>query len=259
MNVIELCGGLGNQLFQYAFGQAQKYNGMDVRYSARWYIKPQEPPRPYRLDKFQINMEYSSLSLIIGQHTIKEKGCDLSLLKRKNCNFHGYWQYLDYFEDILPILQNEFYVQEQYYTKEFLKLRKQIISKSAISIHVRRTDYIARKGFGVLPLFYYFEALEMIDGNVYVFSDDIEWCKSVFKTNYFDRRFIFVHLEDYLDFELMRLCTHHILANSTFGWWTAILDDAPGKIVITPPGWLSLDGTNDNGRERNFPKHWIRL
>jgi len=258
MNVIKLCGGLGNQIFQYAFGQVQKHNGIDVRYNCDWYVKSQEPPRPYRLDKFHINIEIGPL---LRQKTIHEADFKLTDFNRDNCNFNGYWQYLNYYEHIWRILQKELHVQDKFYTKEFLDLRKQIINNPSLSLHVRRTDYISRAGFGVLPLSYYFKALEKIDAgvDVFVFSDDMEWCKRVFQTDYFSRKFIFVHLEDYLDFELMRNCDYSILANSTFGYLPAILEDSPEKIVITPPEWLSLDGSVDKQRYGNFPEHWIKL
>jgi len=259
MNVIELCGGIGNQMFQYAFGRTQQENGIEVKYSTRWYRKMQNPPRPYRLDKFHTDIKHC---LFLHQHTIREKHrFDIRYLRTSDCNFKGYWQYLDYFKGILDTLQNEFYVQKKYYTPEFERLRAQIIKNPSVSLHVRRGDYVNRKGFGALPLSYYFKALEKIDKDVtvYVFSDDIPWCKSVFKTDYFSRKFIFVHLEDYLDFELMRVCDSHILANSTFGYLAAILDDAPEKIVVCPPGWLVIGGIPTEDRDKNIPKHWIKI
>jgi len=257
MNVIEICGGIGNQLFQYAFGQVQKANGIDVNFNTKWYRHSQEPPRPYRLDKFCTDIKTSPF---LNQRTIREgHEFDLNYLKEKNCNFKGYWQYLNYCKNILHILRKELHVREKYYTKEFLDLRKQIIENPSVSIHVRRTDYIKRIGFGVLPLSYYFKALRMVEGDIYIFSDDIQWCEDNFKEDYFLRKITFVHSEDYLDFELMRSCTHHILANSTFGWWASILDDDHKKIVVTPPGWLALDRMQVNGREGNLPEHWIKL
>ena len=254
MNVIELCGGLGNQLFQYAFGQVQKRNGADVAYSTRWYGKLPHPNRPYRLDKFKVHLK---LHLFLDQHIVRENGFNIDYLDIENCNFKGYWQYLDYFKDILPILRNEFYIKEQYHTEEFLNLRIQILSTPSISLHVRRTDYIGRKGFGVLPLEYYIDALELVDGPVYVFSDDMKWCKSIFKSDYLSHKFIFVHLEDYLDFELMRLCKHNISANSTFSYWASLLNPNPDKKVVVSGKWLA-DKEVDND-ELHFPKEWIKL
>jgi hypothetical protein len=69
-------------------------------------------------------------------------------------------------------------------------------------------------------------------GQVYVFSDDIPWCRANFPKN-----FIFVDIIDYLAFDLMRVCKHHIIANSTFSWWAAYLNDNPDKVVISPKKW----------------------
>ena len=230
INVIHLCGGIGNQLFQYAFGRVQKECGVNVRYNPEWYNKTQEPPRPYRLNKFCVDV---NISPPCDMSMVRETKYSLGYLRRENCYFVGYWQYLDYYKNIIPILQEEFKIRKEFHTEEFLQLREQIITKSSVSLHVRRQDYIGRAGFGVLSIRYYFKALSKVEGDVYVFSDDMPWCMNIFKEEYFGHKFIFVDLEDYQDFELMRSCDIHILANSTFSWWAAILDDNPDKISFS--------------------------
>jgi hypothetical protein len=144
MNVIHLCGGLGNQLFQYAFGRVQQERGASVRYNPAWYKRTQSPPRPYRLNKFNIDIQ---ISPYLRQPLIKEERYDSAYLKMNNVNFHGYWQYLPYYNNILPILKKELCVREEFYTEEFLNLRKQITDSPSVSIHVRRQDYVGRDGF----------------------------------------------------------------------------------------------------------------
>lgn len=261
MNVIKVYGGLGNQLFQYAFGRAQMENGIDVCYNITWFSKPQKRTKwPYCLDKFHVRIK---TNIFLGQRTIKERAFNylknLTFLKLDNCNFYGYWHHPKYFEKILPVLEKEFQVKEIFYTEEFKELRKKIIDENSISLHVRRGDFITIKGHHILPLEYYVEALkQMPEGNIYVFSDDIPWCK----VNFYDfkKRITYVHLREYLDFELMRLCKHNIIANSTFSWWAAYLNNHLEKIIISPHQWkVSEKKQAMLGEEFLNPPGWIRL
>ena len=257
MNVIHLCGGIGNQLFQYAFGRVQQERGVDVRYNLSWYKITQLPPRPYRLDKFKIDIKVSPF---IRQPIIKESGFSLSYSKMENVNFHGYWQYLPYYKDILPILRKELCIREEFYTEEFLDLRRQIIENPSVSLHVRRQDYLDRSGFGCLSLTYYFAALKKVEGDVFIFSDDIEWCKHTFKEDKLLRKITFINLQDYLVLELMKCCKHHILANSTFSWWAGILDEKTDGIIITPARYIVATGAiKSRDMWLHYPEHWIKI
>jgi hypothetical protein len=258
MNVIKMMGGLGNQLFQYSFGKAQESNGIEVRYLTTWfeYIQRRSAnPRPYRLDMFKVNVVNSLF--LKTQSLIKEDGFDINLLKTDNHNFHGYWQYLAYHENNLPILRKEFCVQEKHHTKEFLELMYQILEKPSVSVHVRKGDYVGNKGLNDLPLSYYMEAVKLVKGDLYIFSDDINWCKHNLKSVYFSRKINFIHLQDYLDFELMKFCNHNIISGSTFSWWAAMLNENPEKIVVAPSGWIS--GANKQDDALYYPKAWIKI
>ncbi len=254
MNVIEFAGGLGNQLFQYAFGRAQKHNGIDVRYDIRWYERyPRDkPPRLYRLDKFHTNVKVG----FVGRRYFSEEGFHLNLLKKTDCNFKGYWQYYKYYENIVPILREEFSVKKEFHTEEFLRLKEEIITNNSTSIHVRRGDYNIPTGFGCLPFRYYCIALKHTEGDLYIFSDDMDWCKKYFNPLYFERKIIFVHLDDYLDLELMKLCKYNIIANSSFSWWAAYLNDNLEKVVVAP--WHYLDEKKYISKGR-YPEDWIKI
>ena len=106
MNTIKLCGGLGNQLFQYAFGRVQKENGIEVEYDVSWFNgkNAQKPLRTYALDKFTIDVPF--IKERIYRKTIIESGFNPSLLQKDGFNFHGYWQYPDYYSNVLPILKS---------------------------------------------------------------------------------------------------------------------------------------------------------
>lgn len=257
MNIIHICGGIGNQMFQYAFGRVHQERGSGVRFNPIWYKRTQYPPRPYRLDKFKIDIR---ISPYLKQPLIREAGFNPAYMEMDNVNLHGYWQYLPYYKNILPILKKELCVREEFYTAEFLNLRKQITSNPSVSLHVRRQDYLNRDGFGCLSMEYYTSALKIAIGDVYIFSDDIQWCEDTFKEDKLLRKVTFVNISDYLDLELMKCCNHHILANSTFSWWAAILDDKPDSKVITPARWIMSSGRiSSREMKLHYPEHWIKI
>ena len=263
MNVVRIAGGVGNQIFQYAFAKAQMVKGIQVSCTPSWYGYKGKHPRQYVLDKFYTNMSAAFLikkNRRIREHAYQLKNdvlYDLKLLKMENCNFEGYWQYLPYYKDILPLLKKELQVKEEFYTKEFLDTRHKITDNNSVSVHVRRADYVNNKAYGAFPFSYYLDAIQNVQGDLFIFSDDIPWCKEVFKRDYFSRKLTFVHLEDYLDFELMRLCKHNISANSSFSYWASLLNPNPDKIVVISGKWLA-DTEVDNS-EVHFPKEWIKL
>ena len=93
----------------------------------------------------------------------------------------------------------------------------------------------------------------------YIFSDDIPWAKTNLKM---DQPHVFVDINtdksDYEDLRLMYHCHHHIIANSTFSWWGAWLNDRKDKIVIAPKIWFA-DAERNQQSETIIPKSWIRI
>ena len=255
MNVIRIYGGLGNQLFQYAFGRAQEENGIEVRYEDSWYHRkqPRKYPRPCVLNKLHTHVQYSPF---LNQTLVKQTtGYSLDLLKKENANFDGYWQYLPYFKDILPILRKEFIVKEEFHTPQFLQLKKEIETCPSVSIHVRRGDYLTHGGvFRNLKFEYYYNALKGNTGDLFIFSDDIPWCKEMFTQDYFSNRITFVDLHDYLSFELMKLCKEHIVSNSTYSYWAALLS---GNSTKCPQHWLGEQEIDT--KELQYPKEWVKM
>jgi hypothetical protein len=255
MNVVKLIGGLGNQLFQYAFGKSLASYGVGVKFDKSWYNEETDPPRPYRLDKFCVDVKlgraFPNQRVIVEKYFHEMKEVD-------NCYFKGYWQYPKYYKNMIPLLKNEFKVKEEFYTPEFLSLKEKIINCDAVSIHVRRGDYVTKSGYYALPFNYYIEAIAKTKGDLFIFSDDIDWCKNQFKQEYFDRNITFIHLEDYLDFELIKLCNTKILANSTFSLWTAYLSEE--STTIMPKNWRYRRG-DPTPFEIGIPvpKHWIQI
>ena len=263
MNVVQLAGGVGNQIFQYAFAKAQMVKGVDVSCTPPWPGWKWPHPRRYVLDKFHTDV--ATHSLIKGNRRVVERSfqvrnrClyNLQWLNLSDCNFEGYWQYMPYYKNILPLLEKELWVKEEFYTKQFLNMRQRILDSESVSIHVRRTDYVGNKAYGAFPLSYYLDAVQHVEGDLFIFSDDMSWCREHFKRDYFTRKITFVHLIEYLDFELMRLCKHNVSANSTFSYWASLLNPNPDKTVVISGKWLA-DKEVDND-ELHFPKEWIKL
>lgn len=143
------------------------------------------------------------------------------------------------------------------------KLAKLIQNSNSISLHVRRGDYLASSSDQhILSPHYYKVAINYIAERVknphfYIFSDDIEWAKENIKLSH-PHTFVEHNKKDfsYNDMRLMSLCKHNIIANSTFSWWGAWLNENPDKIVISPDIWLKSDPDFINDI---VPKEWIKL
>ena len=127
MNVIKMRGGMGNQMFQYAFGKVLTYTGKMVCYDTTRYVPHRVEfavhPRPFRLDRFQVTglliSPFESKNTIVYE---KRVGHNPGVFEMKNDNnFDGYWQYYDYYEKIIPTLREEFQLETSYYIVEFME------------------------------------------------------------------------------------------------------------------------------------------
>jgi len=267
MVVVRILGGLGNQMFQYAYAKSLAEKGYEVQIDISKF-KSYKLHGGYHLDKFNIDLETSNnstafLSKIGLKKTIKEPNLlfHKDLLKVHNNAFiKGYFQTEQYFGDIREILIDQFKIRKEL-AKSTLAIKNQIeLLKNTCSLHVRRGDYIsdkkANKVHGTCDLDYYSSAIEHIskqNSNVhfFVFSDDIAWVKdnlNITNATYIDHNVI-----PHEDMHLMTLCNHNITANSSFSWWGAWLNQNPDKIVIAPKNWF-VDKENEVAC-----KSWITL
>jgi hypothetical protein len=261
MTTVKLMGGLGNQLFQFAFGKALKKNTGIVQYDTLWYRKTYRRHRPYLLDKFKIDIvarpmyDIRDINVREVMHVYNENFLKVG----EGHYFDGYWQHLEYFQDLIPELQKEVVLKGEHYTEDFLWALDEIENDpTSVSLHVRRGDYLQQKDWGVLPNRYYYLALKQAKGNLYVFSDDIEYCKPLFDEKYFaNRKVKFINMSQVLDFELMKACRKHVVANSTFSYWAALMDAKPDKVVFCPEYWLGEEQPDLDGD--HYPIEWIKI
>ena len=175
----------------------------------------------------------------------------------------GYWQSDKYFPtpSVIEELKDTFGKRPQEIMKDSVSWTtlQQIECCESVSIHVRRTDYLTQEHIKVHNLCsekYYKNAIKMIrkqhpNAVFFIFTDDKEWCKEHFK----GPNFITVELPegeftDVADMILMSRCKHHIIANSSFSWWSAWLNDAPEKMVIAPEKWINNKEMDDVYTER---------
>lgn len=232
MNVVKIMGGLGNQLFQYAFAKSLERLGpvaLDVSYYTSDFNKRDDiPHREYLLNFFADDLRYE---LQEDRKQVNQWEYDPKV-KYENCFFFGDWQRASYFKGVDLGIK----FKDHFMSDDVKALARQIRSGNSVSIHVRRTDY--SKFNWLLDMSYYVRAVGEIekcveDPEFYIFSDDIPWC--VANIPFHCREFV---LKDELsDFWLMSQCKHNIIANSTFSFWAAYLNENPEKIVIYPSDW----------------------
>lgn len=187
----------------------------------------------------------------------------------KNVYLIGYWQSEKYFTDIRQELLNDFSLKETL-NSENLEVANLIRNKNSVCIHYRRLHGISNgiitnahtKIHGVISDEYYRMSIKYIkskitDLTLFIFSDDIGWVKENIK---FNENIIFVNInsdeKNYLDLYLMSLCKHQIIANSSFSWWAAWLNQNSDKIVISPSKWYVDELLNNND---TIPDNWIKI
>lgn len=236
-------GHLGNQMFQYA-----SLRGIAARHEYDWYIPPKEL---FGVDYNLRSSIYECFKLssvknigIINCKTVEESHFHFDKNLFENCsdntNLIGYFQTEKYFENIKEEILNdfEFLNKIQEASNQFLTPYENVIK---VSVHLRRTDYIKHIHIHTPPsLNYYSNAMNLFKDSVFfVFSDDIEWCK---QQNIFNNKdVIFPSINDkYIDFCIMSMCDHNIIANSSYSWWASYLNKNVDKKIIAPSTWFGF-------------------
>lgn len=237
-------GHLGNQMFQYASLQGIAHNrGFDWKVPPRSHFGKNYPTlRSIIHDCFYLDLNIDEhTGMFDGESVVEKKhGFDEDLFNTcpDNVNLSGYFQSYKYFDEIKRKIKRDF---------TFLPSSVEIIpQRNTLSIHVRRTDYLGLSQYHTnLSEDYYLAALDSTGefSEAIVFSDDIDWCKTL----QIFQGFTFSLGNPYVDLQLMSKCDKHIIANSSFSWWGAWLSESDN--VIAPKQWFgpSLPEHNPEG------------
>jgi hypothetical protein len=292
MVIVNIFGGLGNQMFQFATGRAMSMRlGVPLRvdissFSTCKIHQGFELQRVFSCaaevvdeeDMFEV-LGWQNSS-VVRRLMLQRK---LSAFRRKefvvepyfhyweeilkvsgSCYLHGYWQSEKYFSEVATKIRKEFVFCKPL-ENQSLNLARLISKVNSVSLHVRRGDYannpLTTSVHGLCSLDYYIAAIKYITERVqephfFIFSDDIVWVKNnlkmVFPSEYVDCN---QENQSYIDMQLMSMCKHNIVANSSFSWWGAWLNLNLGKIVITPKKWF----VNELNTQDLIPLDWVQL
>ena len=286
MIIVNIVGGLGNQMFQYAYAKALEQKGNNVKIDISAY-KIYTLHGGYQLNKYNIDLPISTknensrfykddllhkilkkIKLYIPK-IIQEKSLlyDSNFLQINDDSYvDGYFQSEKYFSNIRDILLKQFTIKQSVssYTIEMKNIILGV--KSSCSLHIRRGDFtnsINVNIHGVCRLDYYQRAIEYLKNrydNVkfFIFSDDIDWVRGNMKLE----NVVYVnnikHRLPHEDIYLMSLCSHNIIANSSFSWWGAWLNQNDEKIVVAPKKWFA-DNALQAHSDDIYCRNWIKL
>jgi hypothetical protein len=291
--VIKLQGGMGNQMFQYAFGLAVAKKLKSPLYFDRSFYNQAFgglTPRSYELALFEGSANIAGDSLTnsffkpdIFQKVLNKLGVNTKTIYKEHslkfnngvfeikppAYFDGFWQSEQYFN------YNEGLIRKSLAFKKPLSSESQSVTDSItqqenpVSVHIRRGDYISSKTtnelHGICSIKYYEQAIELIrektnDPYFYFFSDDPDWVNEHLVPIVENVALVHHNKADdsWQDMALMSKCKHHIIANSSFSWWGAWLNPSKEKIVIAPATWFSTE-TDYWDTQDLIPKSWIRI
>lgn len=292
MVIVKISGGLGNQLFQYAFGKAieEKY-GYDVKYDLSYY---EDIPKDDTYREVFVSRYIPLHRLATKDDILKITKWDKSVWKKalKRLGFAeyrtkyecpgdgvtsieqvkddtlliGYWQSEEYFSNVCDKIREEFSFENDTQSPEMKVLSERIKSSDSVSIHVRGGDYLSTQNQaifgGICTSQYYEEAYAYMKkknpaGKFFLFTNDVEWTKNNIHLPYEEITMVseeYEATEDWMDLYLMSICKDNIIANSSYSWWAAWLNPNRKKTVVCPFRW-----TNHQIDDKIFAKGWTRI
>jgi hypothetical protein len=294
MIIVRLEGGLGNQMFQYALGRAIAIrNGTTLRFdlkevaadTARTYSLPVwrimgEPASRKDMLRMRVLDQVSRMlhpSVPYYKHPViieREFTFDGKLLEAKpDCYLLGFWQSEKYFNAVAEQIRVDFTPRNEISAASRAVEREILASGNrSVFLHIRRADYVHHLpnllAHGSCSMEYYVRAAEHVaqqvrDPQFFAFSDEPEWVRDNLHLPY--RTTIVSHNKpgnrshvgsEHEDLWLMSRCRHAVLANSSFSWWGAWLNNQRERIVIAPRSWV---GTLKLDTRDLVPERWIRM
>ena len=259
-----LSGGLGNQMFQYAFYLSLRSKGIissidTTLFDLLTMHNGYELCHAFGLKGYNQSSKLHQIWIrfikkfkpkcIVSSDIIYSYSETVYLAPKKY--FIGDWINEQYFLSIETIVKQSFIFQ--HISKKNSSLANSLRSHNSVSIHIRRGDYLTIQNYNVCNEYYYFKAIGFIQDAIenpvfYVFSDDPKWADSFMKSTGVCYKLIDWNTKDnsYQDMFLMSNCKHNIIANSTFSWWGAWLNDNTSKLVIAPMYWFQNNNLNAN-------------
>lgn len=178
--------------------------------------------------------------------------CSEEVTRKDSVFYDGYWQNEGNFKHIRQQILDVFTFPKME-NPQNLKLAETLQKTNSVSCHVRRGDYLKAPNMCVCTPDYYVHAIskmnELVNPDLFcIFSDDIEWCKENLSALCKGKKIVYVEWnkgkDSFRDMQLMSLCKHNIIANSSFSWWGAWLNQNKGKVVISPERWMKVDIKN---------------
>lgn len=290
MKIVKYIGGLGNQMFTYAFSKVLEETFAEDVYADTLYYKDHTFHNGLELENiFDIKLKKASFWQILKltwvlpnyylDYHLRWKMPDrktayyeqaggaydpnIFLNNPGNRFYFGFWQDHRNFDSKKELIQNAF-VFKAPLTGDNKKVWEEMTSSEAsVAIHVRRGDYLkSPKYVGICDLPYYTKAIELVKSQFknpkfFIFSNDIAWCKENLLSIIGDCQAIFIDWntgnKSYIDMQLMTGCKSLIIANSSFSWWGAYLNKRD-PFVISPKKW------KNNFCGFDFPlEEWTRI
>jgi len=278
MRLIKMIGGLGNQMFIYAFylQMRKRFPGTRIDLSD---MRHYHAHNGYELDRvFGISDREFCIAKLLKKvleflffKVILERKQNLETMEAFTKSyaypflyFKGFYQSERFFKDVEGEVRQAFAFDMSKANAESQTLAQQIQKNPhAVSLHVRRGDYMEPKFYKrygtVCSQAYFQRAVEMMLAQVpqahfYIFSDDVEWVQQNLRLPRATVVSCNRGADSWQDMMLMSLCRHNIICNSTFSWWGAWLNANPEKRVIAPSRWLA-----DVDMPYIIPETWIKV
>lgn len=280
-----LTGGLGNQMFEYATAKALALK-LDKELDLDLYAlqkKTKGITRDFELDIFDIDLKTSSswkTKLLVKLFPFVDRNRsffqktfnyfrDYSAIVylpefqelEGNVILHGHFQNEKYFKQYETIIRKEFTFKHPLKGQN-LQIAQQMEKSNSVAIHIRRGDYVTDSNFALCTKEYYQEAMDRIKREVenpvfFIFSQDFDWINENLTFDKEEVHFIDWNRgkDSYLDMQLMSLCKHNIIANSSFSWWPAWLNKNPGKRIFAPARWFRKEERNEDLKDF-YPQGW---
>lgn len=268
MITVKLQGGLGNQLFQYAFGSGLTADhGYYVKFDRESLgdgVLFGDTRREYGLGFLGAPLTVAPRS---GSTVIRENGLRFNPIYQRPSDpatMYGYWQTEKYFpkdtERFRGFIMSHLLPETSGLSPEGFRLYHKIVQDNSVFVHVRRQDYLHLQAYHGMPdLNYYRQGVKLIRerhhdaAGTFVFSDDPQWCHEHFPSNFN----VVQGTSKYEDLKLMSMCRHGVIANSTFSWWGAWLgENQTHRTIVAPAQWFA-DPIVDY--QDIVPERWMKI